>query len=228
MARAFSSRTSGLELETLGFVERRSAPVRTDCCFARGATAVSVVGSAFAFQRVWCRSGASILRRLVAPQRGRPAPRDLASAASEGTRRTALRRQRPDRGPDPLRSASTARSQPLPPKTRSPPRRLPVGDLWAGVPSPRKGHAPAPVRSPSLPAWWVPAIGMNRARRTWPAPSACFPTSLWARIGAMATEYVPGDSQPISFGLRAAKGEAAVAGNPARYPAALPGLTWFA
>jgi hypothetical protein len=39
----------------------------------------------------------------------------------------------------------------------------------------------------------------------------------------------PGDSQPISFGLRAAKGEAAVAGNPPRaIQAALPGVDVFA
>jgi hypothetical protein len=39
----------------------------------------------------------------------------------------------------------------------------------------------------------------------------------------------PGDSQPISFGLRAAKGEADVAGNPARaIQRPCPELTWLA
>jgi hypothetical protein len=112
------------------------------------------------------------------------------------------------------------RRQPRTTVTSRRPRQVP--------PAPRKGHAPAPARSPSPPAWWVPAIGMNRARRVGPAPSACFPTSLWARIGAMATEHDQATPSPSSFGLRAAKGEAAVAGNSARaIQRPCPELTWL-
>jgi hypothetical protein len=140
MARAFLAAHQDSSLRPSVSLERRSAPVRTDCCFARGATAVSVVGSAFAFHaNERCCSSAALRDTQHSSGRREPSGR----TGSRGPRQRCIR----------------ARS-----KGSGPPAG--VGDAGReGTPSRcRKSSAAGRCDSPALPRQRPPADAPGRTR----------------------------------------------------------------